>query len=59
MLILRYYSSVCYIITSPVRIWMVEYPSEYQWSSYAGNSQGKSNILVQQDPLYFSFRLNV
>ncbi len=36
-----------YIELNPVRAGMVEQPSEYPWSSYAANAEGKKNKLIK------------
>ena len=41
-----------YIELNPVRAGIVAHPSEYPWSSYHHNAQGKSNILLQPHDTY-------
>lgn len=43
-----------YIELNPVRADMVAQPSEYVWSSYAANAEGKANPLVEPHELYIS-----
>ena len=44
------YCLICYryIELNPVRAGMVEHPSEYPWSSYASNAEGRVNKLLIQ-----------
>jgi len=41
-----------YIELNPVRAAMVSHPSEYVWSSYAANAEGKANPIVEPHELY-------
>ena len=41
-----------YIELNPVRAGMVEQPSEYPWSSYAANAEGKNNKLITSHKVY-------
>ena len=41
-----------YIELNPVRAQMVGHPSEYAWSSYACNGEGKPNPMIQAHPVY-------
>ncbi len=41
-----------YIELNPVRAKMVEHPSEYRWSSYRCNAQGKINKIVKPHFMY-------
>ena len=41
-----------YIELNPVRANMVNNPSQYRWSSYRCNAQGKDNTLITPHPLY-------
>ena len=41
-----------YIELNPVRAKMVVHPSEYRWSSYACNANGKIDSLINPHPLY-------
>ena len=43
-----------YIELNPVRADMVEHPAEYRWSSYRGNAQGESDVLLTPHALYLS-----
>lgn len=43
-----------YIELNPVRTNMVAHPSEYQCSSYAANTLGKTDHLIKPHPLYQS-----
>jgi len=43
-----------YIELNPVRATMVSHPSEYTWSSYAANAEGKPNPIVEPHALYIS-----
>ncbi len=43
----RYFLSCSrYIELNPVRAWMVSQPSEYPWSSYGGNAEGRTDSLL-------------
>jgi len=50
------YLLVCsrYIELNPVRASMVKHPSEYGWSSYGANAQGKSDVLVKPHAQYLA-----
>ena len=41
-----------YIELNPVRAKMVEHPSEYRWSSYRANGEGRTNPLLTPHPEY-------
>jgi len=43
-----------YIELNPVRVNMVRSPSQYRWSSYRCNGQGKGDPLVEAHPVYLS-----
>lgn len=43
-----------YIELNPVRADMVKFPSQYRWSSYRANAQGKKDELISAHPLYLS-----
>ncbi|MDX8403928.1 MAG: transposase [Mariprofundaceae bacterium] len=48
------YLLVCsrYIELNPVRASMVGHPSEYEWSSYRTNAEGKPDVMVKPHTLY-------
>ena len=50
------YALACYryIELNPVRANMVEHPTQYRWSSYAANADGKPNSLVSPHSIYLS-----
>lgn len=57
--------SDCYLLTcmryielNPVRAGMVEHPSEYPWSSYSCNAEGRVNKLLTQHALYRQLGIN-
>jgi len=41
-----------YIELNPVRASMVKSPSDYRWSSYRANAQGKTDAMLTQHPVY-------
>ena len=41
-----------YIELNPVRVGMVDQPSEYPWSSYAANAEGETNKLIKSHEVY-------
>ena len=41
-----------YIELNPVRAGMVDHPSEYPWSSFGANGQGKPNLLLTPHQIY-------
>ena len=43
-----------YIELNPVRANMVNNPSQYRWSSYRANTQGKENKLITPHPIYLA-----
>jgi len=43
-----------YIELNPVRAWMVAQPSEYPWSSYGANAEGRANSLLTPHPEYLA-----
>ena len=47
-----------YIELNPVRAGMVEYPSDYPWSSYGCNATGEANRLVSAHELYLALGAN-
>ena len=50
------YFLICmrYIELNPVRAHMVKHPSDYEWSSYQANAQGKKNTIISPHALYLS-----
>ena len=47
-----------YIELNPVRAAMVDNPSEYSWSSYKANAEGKSNLLIRPHEVYKQMGMN-
>ena len=47
-----------YIELNPVRACMVDQPSEYPWSSYAANAEGKINKLIKAHEVYKQMGVN-
>ncbi len=45
---------MCYIELNPVRAGMVNYPGEYEWSSYRHNAQMCNDKLLNYHPVYAS-----
>lgn len=43
-----------YIELNPVRAWMVARPTEYPWSSYGANAEGRPNPLLAPHPEYLA-----
>ena len=43
-----------YIELNPVRANMVKNPSQYRWSSYRANAQGKENKIITPHPIYLA-----
>ena len=41
-----------YIELNPVKAKMVEFPSDYKWSSYCSNAEGISNRIIESHELY-------
>jgi len=47
-----------YIEMNPVRANMVKHPSEYSWSSYQANAQGREDSLIDQHAVYSSLGMH-
>jgi len=47
-----------YIELNPVRVGMVDHPSDYPWSSYACNAEGKENPLISPHEVYLKLGEN-
>ena len=47
-----------YIELNPVRANMVKHPSDYPWSSYSVNAEGKANKLVKPHEVYRQISVN-
>jgi putative transposase len=41
-----------YLEMNPVRVWMVDHPAEYRWSSYRANAQTEQSALIKRHSLY-------
>ncbi len=54
------YFLICmrYIELNPVRAFMVQHPSDYEWSSYHTNALGKKNRIISPHFLYLSMATN-
>jgi len=51
------YLLVCsrYIELNPVRAKMVQKPKDYRWSSYGFKAEGRTDVILDQDPMYLEF----